>query len=31
MTGGRVATVAKPHELNISDAEVPEPASGQVV
>ena len=31
MTGGRVATVAKPHELDISDTEVPEPTPGQVV
>ncbi len=31
MSGGRVATVPRPHELDISDAEVPEPAPGQVV
>lgn len=31
MSGGRVATVGKPHELNISEAEVPEPVADQVV
>ena len=31
MSGARVATVGKPHELDISDAEVAEPAPGQVV
>lgn len=31
MSGGRIATVAKPHELDISEVEIPEPAPGQVV
>jgi (R,R)-butanediol dehydrogenase / meso-butanediol dehydrogenase / diacetyl reductase len=31
MTGGRVASVGKPHELDISDEEVPEPTAGQVL
>ncbi|HUR23685.1 MAG TPA: alcohol dehydrogenase catalytic domain-containing protein [Acidimicrobiales bacterium] len=31
MSGGRVATVAKPHQLDISATEVPAPAPGHVV